>query len=184
MDPITALERAYDSMARATAELDPAQMAAPSQCDGWDIRTILNHAFGAGWMFTLVNQGQALGEDCGDVVGSDAALACVEVAAANIAAWKAAGALNGDRTYPFGSFPAPAALSLNVGEIAVHAWDVAKSTGQDASIDPEVAALLWAFYNSLPLDAFRESGAFGPLVPVVESAPVADRVLGLIGFQP
>jgi uncharacterized protein (TIGR03086 family) len=171
-------------MDRATADLGPAQLAAPSQCDGWDIKTMLNHAFGAGWMFTLVNQGQTLGEDSGDVVGGDASLACRELAAANIAAWKADGALEGERTYPFGSFPAPGALLINVGEIAVHAWDVAKSTGQGASIDPEVAALLWGFYNSLPLDAFREHGAFGPVVPVPESAPVADRVLGLIGFQP
>jgi uncharacterized protein (TIGR03086 family) len=184
MDPVTALERAYDSMATATADLGASQMAAPSQCDGWDITTLLNHAFGAGWMFTLVNQGQALGEDSGDVVGSDAALACGELAAANIAAWKTDGALDGDRTYPFGSFPASGALLINVGEIAVHAWDVATSTGQDATIDPEVAALLWDFYNSLPLDAFRERGAFGPAVPVAESAPVADRVLGLIGFRP
>jgi len=184
MDPVTALERAYESMARATADLDAAQMAAPSQCDGWDIKTMLNHAFGAGWMFTLVNQGQALGEDSGDLVGTDAARACGELAAANIAAWKTEGALEGDRTYPFGSFPAPGALLINVGEIAVHAWDVAKSTGQDASIDPQVAELLWDFYNSLPLEAFREHGAFGPVVPVPESAPVADRVLGLIGFQP
>lgn len=184
MDPVTALARAYESMASATADLGTAQMTAPSQCDGWDIKTMLNHAFGAGWMFTLVNQGQAIGEDSGDVVGSDAALACRELAAANIAAWKIDGALDGDRTYPFGSFPAPGALLINVGEIAVHAWDLAKSTGQDASIDPGVAAMLWEFYNGLPLEAFREHGAFGPVVPVPESAPVADRVLGLLGFQP
>jgi uncharacterized protein (TIGR03086 family) len=184
MDPVSALEVAYESMANATADLGAAQLAAPSQCDGWDVKTTLNHAFGAGWMFTLVNQGQALGEDSGDLVGDDAARACREVAAANVAAWKADGAFEGDRTYPFGSFPAPAALMVNVGEIAVHAWDVAKSTGQDAAIDPNVAALLWDFYNSVPLEAFREHGAFGPVVPVPDSAPMSDRVLGLIGFQP
>jgi hypothetical protein len=156
MDPVSALEVAYGSMARVTADLDAAKMAAPSQCDGWDVKSVLNHAFGAGWMFTLVNQGRTLGEDSGDVVGDDAARACRELAAANVA----------------------------VGEIAVHAWDVAKSTGQDAAIDPDVAALLWDFYNSLPLDGFREHGAFGPVVPVPDSAPVADRVLGLIGFRP
>ena len=184
MDPVAALERAYATMSSATADLGAAQMAAPSQCDGWDIKAMLNHAFGAGWMFTLVNKGQSIGEDSGDVVGSDAAAACRELAAANVAAWKAEGALDGERTYPFGSFPAPAALLINVGEIAVHAWDVAKSTGQDASIDPEVAALLWEFYNSLPLDAFREHGAFGPEVPVAADALAADRLLGVLGFQP
>jgi uncharacterized protein (TIGR03086 family) len=73
---------------------------------------------------------------------------------------------------------------INVGEIAVHAWDVAKATDQDATIDPEVASLLLDFYQGMPLDAFRAHGAFGPEVPVDPSAPVADRMLGLLGFQP
>jgi uncharacterized protein (TIGR03086 family) len=184
MEPVAALERAYASMSKATAGLDADLLATPSQCEGWDLKAMLNHAFGAGWMFTLVNQGQSIGEDSGDLVGFDAAAACSELEAANVAAWKAEGALEGDRTYPFGSFPAPAALLINVGEIAVHAWDVFKSTGQDASIDPEIATLLWDYYNSIPLDAFREHGAFGPEVPVPESAPIGARVLGLIGFQP
>lgn len=184
MDPVTALERAYASMSAATAGLGAAEMTAPSQCAGWDIRAMLNHAFGVGWMFTLVNQGQPVGEDAGDVVGSEAAVACRDLAVANLAAWKAEGALEGERTYPFGSFPAPAALVINVGEIAVHAWDVAKSTAQAASIDPDVATLLWDFYNRLPLDAFREHGAFGPVVPVADSAPIDARVLGLLGFRP
>lgn len=171
-------------MSRATADLGGAELLTPSQCEGWDVKAMLNHAFGAGWMFTLVNQGQSVGEEAGDVVGTDAALACSELAVANVGAWNAEGALEGERTYPFGTFPAPGALLINVGEIAVHAWDVAKSTGQDASIDPEVATLLWDFYNSLPLDAFRAHGAFGPVVPVPESAPIDERVLGLIGFQP
>lgn len=183
MDPVTALERAYESMARATAGLDANQLAAPSRCAGWDVQTMLNHAFAAGWMFTRVNQSQTL-ENSGDIVGSDPGQACRELAAANIAAWKAEGARDGDRMYPFGSLPAQSALLLNVGEIAVHTWDAAKSSGQDASIDPEVAALLWDFYNSLPLDNFRDRGAFGPVVPVPDSAPMADRVLGLIGFHP
>ena len=183
MDPVAALECAYGSMTKATANLSAADMAVPSQCAGWDVKTMLNHAFSAAQMFTLVNEGKAL-SDPGDLVGDDPAQACSELASANIAAWKMDGAMEGERTYPFGAFPAAGAVLINVGEIAVHSWDVAKSTGQEASIDPEVAELLWGFYNTLPLDVFREHGAFGPIVPVAESAPTADRMLGLIGFQP
>ncbi|HJR24828.1 MAG TPA: TIGR03086 family metal-binding protein [Acidimicrobiales bacterium] len=184
MDGVAALERSYEQLAKAVGNLSADQLSGPSACSEWDLRALLNHVFGAGWMFTLVNQGEVLGEDAGDVVGDDPAKACAELATANVASWRAPGGLEGDRTYPFGTFPAPAALMVNVGEIAVHGWDVAKATGQEATIDPEVAGLLYEFYSSVPLDDFRAHGAFGPEVPVDESAPVADRVLGLLGFQP
>jgi hypothetical protein len=61
---------------------------------------------------------------------------------------------------------------------------MAKATGQDATIDPEVAELLLDFYGSIPLDEFRAHGAFGPEVEVDPTAPPADRVLALLGFQP
>jgi uncharacterized protein (TIGR03086 family) len=184
MDGVTALERAYEAMGKRVANLTADQLSIQSACSEWDLRALLNHAFGAGWMFTLVNQGQTLGEDSGDVVGDDPAAACAELAAANVASWKAAGGLEGERTYPFGTFPAEMALVINVGEILIHAWDVAKATGQDATIDPEAAELLYGLYGNMPLDMYREYGAFGPEVQVPESAPIADRLLGLLGFQP
>ena len=184
MDPVAALEVAYGHLNKSIANVTAEQLDGRSECSEWDLRAMLNHVLGAGVMFTLANKGESVPEDGGDLVGDDAAAACARVAEANIAAWQGPGALEGERTYPFGTFPAPVALLINVGEVTVHAWDVAKSTGQDATIDPEVAQLLFDFYSSIPLDAFREHGAFGPLVPVDESAPVADRMLGLIGFQP
>jgi uncharacterized protein (TIGR03086 family) len=186
MEPVAALERAYESMSKAAANVSADQLTATSQCSDWDVKAMLNHAFGAGWMFTKAQDGggSADREDAGDVVGDDPAGACAKLATANIAAWKGEAALEGDRTYPFGTFPAPAALMLNIGEVAVHAWDLAKSTGQEASIDPEVGQLLWDFYTGIDLDMYRQYGAFGQIVPVPESAPIGDRVLGHIGFQP
>jgi uncharacterized protein (TIGR03086 family) len=184
MDPVSALEVSYGHLNKAVGNLTAEQLHGTSECTEWDLRAVLNHVLGAGVMFTLANKGESVPEDGGDLLGADPVAACAEISAANIAAWQAAGALEGERTYPFGTFPAPAALMINVGEVTVHAWDVAKSTGQDSTIDPEVAQLLFDFYNSIPLDAYREHGAFGAIVPVDESAPVADRMLGLIGFHP
>jgi hypothetical protein len=66
----------------------------------------------------------------------------------------------------------------------VHSWDLATATGQDPTIDPEVAALLFDFYRSIPLDEFRAHGAFGPEVEIDPTAPIADRMLALLGFRP
>jgi uncharacterized protein (TIGR03086 family) len=185
MDGATALERAYGHLTTTVGNVSSEDLTTASACEGWDLRALLNHVLRAGWMFTRANQGETgVPEDAGDLVGDDHVTACAELAAANVAAWCTPTALEGERTYPFGTFPAPTALMINVGEIAVHSWDVARATGRPAAIDPEVAALLLDFYQGMPLDAFRAHGAFGPEVPVGESAPVADRMLGLLGFHP
>jgi uncharacterized protein (TIGR03086 family) len=184
MDAIDALERSHGHLAATVRNISSEELSSPSACDQWDLRTLLNHILGAGWMFTLANRGEAVAEDGGDLVGDDHVAACAFLAEANLAAWRAADALEGERAFPFGTFPAPMALLINVGEIAVHAWDLATATGQDPTIDPEVAALLLDFYRSIPLDEFRAHGAFGPEVEVDPTAPTADRMLALLGFRP
>jgi uncharacterized protein (TIGR03086 family) len=184
MDAIDALERSHHHLLAAVSGIAAADLSSPSACDQWDLRTLLNHILGAGWMFTLANRGESVGEDGGDLVGDDHVAACAALAEANLASWRAPDALEGERAFPFGTFPAPMALLINVGEVAVHAWDLAKATGQDGTIDPEVAALLLDFYRGLPLEEFRAHGAFGPEVEIDPEAPTADRVLALLGFEP
>ena len=181
MDGITGLEQAYAALSKLSSGLSEADLKSPTPCGSWDVRALLNHTLGAAWMFTLVNQGSEVGEDAGDVVGDDAAAAVSEASSSNLASWRQPGALDGDRSYPFGSFPASAALMINVGEIVVHSWDLARSTGQDATIDPDLATLVYEFYRPIPLDEYRAHGAFGPEIPVPDSAPVAERMLGLLG---
>ncbi|HVT42462.1 MAG TPA: TIGR03086 family metal-binding protein [Acidimicrobiales bacterium] len=184
MNATDALERAHDNLLAVARNVTADDLALPSACAEWDLRALLNHVLGGGWMFTLVNRGESAGEDGGDLVGDDHVNSCVEMVAANQASWRAPDALEGDRSYPFGTFPAPMALHINVGEIAVHTWDLAKATGQDATIDPDVAELLLGFYRSIPLDEFRAHGAFGVEVEVDAAAPPSDQVLALLGFRP
>jgi uncharacterized protein (TIGR03086 family) len=185
MDGVTALDRSYDHLTRLMANLSAEQLVAPCPCSEWDVRAMLNHTLGAAWMFTLVNQGQAVGpEDAGDVLGDDPAKAAGETAEANVGSWRGPDALEGERTYPFGTFPASAALMVNVGEIALHAWDLARATGQDETIDPEVVSAIDDFYRAIPLDAYRAYGAFGPEVSVPDAASAQDRLLAYTGRRP
>jgi uncharacterized protein (TIGR03086 family) len=184
VDVISALEQSYDQTVTLVATLTPAELDAPSPCAGWDVRATLNHMLGATWMFTLVNQGQAADEDAGDVIGDDASLAVTAAAKENLASWRQPGAFEGDRSYVFGTFPAASAAMLNLGEVVVHNWDVAKATGQKLTIDPAVGQMIYDWGVSIPLDDFRDNGAFGPEVAVPASAPVVDRLVGLLGRQP
>lgn len=184
MDGVTALERSYEHLGKLAANLKAEQLAAPTPCAEWDVRGTLNHTIAAGWMFTRVNRGEPIAAGDADLVGDNPMQAVSDLASANLAAWRAPGAMEGDRTFPFGTFPAPAALMLNVGEVALHTWDLAKASGQATGLDPEIVTALYDFYGQIPLEFGRQVGAFGPEVSVPDSASTQDRLLGLLGRQP
>src|SRR4029453_6794510 len=183
IDATTALERAYDDLAKVVANLDAAQLALPTCSPDWDVKALLNHILGGGLMYAAVNAGEAASEDAGDVVGDDPMRAIAEVARSNLESWCGAGALDGDRTYPWGTFPASAGLVINVSEVAVHAWDIAQATGQLASLDTDVATVVYDFYRHVPLDGYRAHGVFGAEGEVRDDAPVTDRLLGSLGGE-
>ena len=181
IDEITALQRAYDDLAAVVASLTTDQLALPTNCPGWDVRTLLNHTLGTAVMFTKVNAGELVGEDAGEVVGDDPLGAVARIAAANLDAWRMPGALDGMRVYPWGTYPAPIGLVINVSEVAVHGWDVAVATDQVAALDAGAAQVVFDLYSRIPLDDMRAHGVFGAEVSVPASAPVQDRLLGLLG---
>jgi uncharacterized protein (TIGR03086 family) len=79
--------------------------------------------------------------------------------------------------------PATWAVGQQVANMAVHAWDIARATGQPTNFDPDVgqSALVWARANLKP--QFR-GAAFGPEVAVSEDAPLYDRLVGFFGRDP
>lgn len=184
MDVIDALDAAYQHAGTVVAGVSTEQLAQASPCAEWDVRAVLDHMLGATWMFTLVNRGEAVGEEGDDLVGTDPRGALANAAAANMASWRAPGAFDGDRAYPFGTFPAPAAALLNLEEVVVHTWDIAEGTGQDTTIEPAIAEIVCGFLGEIPLDAYREHGAFGSEVAVASDASVERRLLALLGRTP
>lgn len=184
IDATTALEWSYDMLAKVVANLGPGQLSAPTCCPEWDVRGLLNHILGGALMYTLVNAGQVAGEDAGDVIGDDPILALAVTSAANLASWRQPGALDGDRAYPWGTFPAGAGLVINLGEVALHGWDLANATAQSTDIDPEVAQVIYEFYRRVPMEGMRSSGVYGPEVKVADTAPIQQRLLSFLGRLP
>lgn len=68
-------------------------------------------------------------------------------------------------------------------DVFMHTWDLARATGQDDRLDPDVCAQLLGGME--PIDELlRSSGQYGPRVPVDDAAPAQDRMLGFIGRDP
>ena len=68
-------------------------------------------------------------------------------------------------------------------DVFLHTWDLARATGQDETLDPEVCANMLAGME--PLDELlRNSGQYGPAVTVPDDADVQTRLIGFIGRDP
>lgn len=181
---VDALDGAYEHCAKVIVAIDDTQLGLPTPCGQWDVRATIDHLIGATWMFTLVNEGRAVGEDAGGIGDRDPIGALSDAAAANAASWRRPGTFDGERTYPFGTFPAEAAAMMNLSEVVVHTWDIATALGADDTVDPAVAVMLDDFYRAISLEPYRVHGAFGAEIPVDPSAPPAHRLLAKLGRQP
>jgi uncharacterized protein (TIGR03086 family) len=183
MDPIDGLEQAWEQGSDVIAGFGSDDLAAPA-LGAYSVRDLLNHVMGEALMMTEANRGQSGSNDRGDVIGGNDALATWrEVGRDNVASWRESG-VAGDRQYVYGTFPAESGVLINLGEVLVHSWDIGAATERPCTLDPKLAELVFGLYASFPLDGLRAGGQFGPEVSVPIDAPMADRLLGLLGRQP
>ena len=83
-----------------------------------------------------------------------------------------------------GSLPLPQAIDrFYTSDVFMHTWDLARATGQDDTLDPELCSVLLS--GMQPLDeVLRSSGQFGPAVAVPDDADPQSRMIGFIGRDP
>src|SRR5262249_61761810 len=99
-----------------------------------------------------------------------------------------AGASRSGEVSSSGPPPPSWSLGLQTADLVVHAWDIARATGQPANIDPDLAgfALEWGRANLKPEFRGDESAgqSFGMEIPVPDDAPIDDRMAGFFGRDP
>jgi hypothetical protein len=77
-----------------------------------------------------------------------------------------------------------AALSFDLPQ---HWWDLAKATGQDATMPPAEVDVLWDTLSVMPSEWWKwqvDNGHYAPAVQVSDDAPLQDRLVALIGRDP
>jgi hypothetical protein len=67
---------------------------------------------------------------------------------------------------------------ITLDEMVLHAWDIARGLGRSYDPDPDVVPVLFDFVEHAP------PGLFAAPVPVPDTAPLFDRVLGRAGRDP
>ncbi|MFC0864295.1 TIGR03086 family metal-binding protein [Sphaerimonospora cavernae] len=188
VDPLGMLVRALDQAGTVIAKVQPEQAALPTPCRSWDVRALVNHVVDEVHQFAVVTAGGKRNHLGVDVIGDDWTGAYRAAADELITAWRQPGALERPQRLPFGEIPATWAVGQHVTELVIHAWDIAKATGQPTDLDPELgrAALRWGQDNLQP--EFRGDEAdghhIGPAVRVPDDAPLYDRVAAFGGRDP
>ena len=178
--------RALLHTGRIVLGVRPEQLALPTPCREWDVRLLLNHIIGGNHMFAEVARGgrpDASGE-MEDYTRPDPGTHYIASADSVLAAWAEPDAMQRRCHMPFGDIPAPAAVSIHFLDIVVHGWDLARATGQDTTIDPDLAAEALDISQGLLSPELRETGVFGPEIPVSADDPLHDRLVAFVGRRP
>ncbi|WP_229796057.1 TIGR03086 family metal-binding protein, partial [Saccharothrix coeruleofusca] len=79
--------------------------------------------------------------------------------------------------------PAEVVGHMLLAEFVVHGWDLGQAIGHRVEWDHELLRRLLDGVTRMA-DQARAMGAFGPEVPVPDSAPTLDRLLGMTGRVP
>lgn len=72
---------------------------------------------------------------------------------------------------------------IYTADVFMHTWDLARATGQDDRLDPDLCSDLLSGMQPIE-EVMRASGQYGPAVPVPDDADVQTRMLGFIGRDP
>ncbi|MEV6979323.1 TIGR03086 family metal-binding protein [Kitasatospora sp. NPDC093806] len=190
-DPIELLARALAQTAGLIDGVGTELAGHPTACRSWDVGQLISHLLHDLRQFTVRAEGGTPDWTQSFERVEDDWLHRFEAGAERlVAAWREAGDLDGVIELPgLGEVPARFPVDQQVAEFAVHAWDLARATGQStAGLDQQVALASLAWAHGALKPAFRgseeESHAFGPEVAVAEDAPSYDRLAGFFGRDP
>jgi uncharacterized protein (TIGR03086 family) len=169
---------AFTELVRGTRDWET-----PAPVEGWTARDVVGHL--VEWFPGFLRGGCDVELPAGPPVAEDP-----------VTAWQiqfdAVQALLDDPATPTrsfdnrhtGSLPLDQAVDrFYTADVFMHSWDLARATGQDLTLDPDFAEEL--LEGSKPIEQLmRDSGQYGPAVPVPDDAPVVDRLIGFIGRDP
>lgn len=170
--------------ARFTARVEavpPDRWESPSPCEGWTARDVVAHVAGNAAMFLgLIGRDPPAGPPAERdplgawVTGRDATQAALEDPAVATTEYDG---LRGRMTFEQGID------QFACFDLVVHAWDLARATGQDDRLDPEEVSRVFAAARSMG-DALRGPGAFGPAVEPPPGADEQAQFLAFLGRRP
>jgi uncharacterized protein (TIGR03086 family) len=152
------------------------KLHAPTPCDEWEVRDLLNHMLDTQHYFV----GAARGEDVSppspnppELLGADPVADFERARLEMLRTFGADGVI--EKSGP--------ALGIAFCDQLIHGWDLARATGQDATMPDGLPDAAYEMIDGR-LTPEQRKGAFKPELAVGPDASAQDRLLGYTGRRP
>ena len=145
-------------------------------CSEWKLRDLLNHILDTQRYFARAGRGESAtppGPNPPDTVSDTPADDFAQARSDVISAFSEEGVI--EKTMP--------ALGVAFTDALIHGWDVAKATGQDATMPDGLAQAAYTTIHGRFTDEQRK-GLFAPEVPVADDATPQQRLLAIHRAHP
>ncbi|MHB8464153.1 MAG: TIGR03086 family metal-binding protein [Acidimicrobiales bacterium] len=186
MDSVALLQRVVNETTGVIDNIRPDQLGEPTPCTEWTIRDLVNHITGGSTVFAVSAEQGSVPDDLlaqlmgGDNLGDDYAGAWKTASTRAMAVFAQPGVLDKIVKLPFGEMPAGIALNIAIFDVATHAADLARATGQTIADTDLLEAALTIGREMIGPD-LRQPGVFDAEQAAGPDAPAADRLLAFAG---
>jgi len=154
----------------------------PAPCEGWVARDVVGHL--VEWLPAFFCETWSIEPPEGPVVADDPAGAWHALDAMVRGAFADPAVADAERDTRMGpSTFAQTFDMIGTTDVFLHTWDLARATGLDETLD---AAEVHRLFEAMePIDQMlRDSGQYGPRVPVADDADEQTKLIAFIGRQP
>lgn len=162
------------ALGKATAAAPLLDLATP--CDGWDVRTLMNHMLQTQRYFVGSARGEEVAPPAGEppqLLSDDPAADFERARTEMLAVFGEDGVV--ERTGP--------ALGIAFSDQLLHGWDLATAIGQSAVMPDDLAEAAYAMVHGSLTEEQRE-GVFAAELPVPPGASAQQKLLAYTGRDP
>jgi uncharacterized protein (TIGR03086 family) len=167
------------------AAIGPDDLVCPTPCSEWDVAGLVSHAIGAITYYERLALGVTDFRPVNPELGPDDDLVASFDGAANagIAAWSEPGALDREVRMVLGRMRGRDALAVHIGDLGIHAWDLATARGSGLELPDELATSALATWEDV-FTRLNRGTAFAAEVPAAPDASPTQRLVSYCGRTP
>ena len=180
------MQRVVDTTTAVIDKTSADQLSNPTLCTEWTVRDVINHMVGGATMFAISVEQGSVPDDMlgklmgGDNVGDDPQGAWATASDRAMKAFALPGAMDKTVKLPFGEMPGGVALNIAIFDVATHACDLARATGQQVT-DEELLSGALAMGQQMISPQLRAPGIFGDEQAAGGNASAEDKLLAFAG---
>ncbi|HEX9834047.1 MAG TPA: TIGR03086 family metal-binding protein [Mycobacterium sp.] len=179
-DPVSLYRTATDHAIAVMNAVKPGHLESPTPCTEWTVAQLIDHLVGGTEYLLSAAEGRAP-EQPAAATADDFQRSVADV----LTALQLPGAMERNCISPLGfEWPVSQAVAGTFMDVLIHTWDLARATGQDEKLDPELVDACAAMFLPEMPERGRAAGIISPAIEVGDDASAQDRLLAAMGRRP